>query len=57
MEILIPVEAGEEAGVAIQSDAEALTLKQGEACMVPYGVPYRIQASEDAILYKATVPA
>jgi hypothetical protein len=57
MEILIPVEAGEEASVAIQSDAGALTLKQGEACMVPYGVPYHIQASEGAILYKATVPA
>ena len=57
MEILIPVEAGEEAGVVIQSDAEALTLKKGEAYMAPYGVPYRIQASEGAILYKATVPA
>lgn len=57
MEILMPVETGDGAGVVIQSDTSVLTLKRGETCMVPYGVPYIIKASKGATLYKATVPA
>ncbi len=56
IDILIVIEAGEGAGLRIDSAGTSLALARGEIVLVPAGLPFRLESRTPAVLFRATVP-
>ena len=55
-EILLPLPSSTDDTVTFTSEHGSLTLRRGQACLVPHGTRYSVEASGDAQVFRASEP-